>query len=393
MNRPLTALLSTFLIAAAFPLHADLFECERIEIISARTAAIGGPHVALADDLTTLFGNPAGLRSAKPQMSIAELTLGLSGPVFPIVDVAQDVMGGDDPADLLATERVQDLFKNLYSSITLNGPFAFGYVGDGLGFGFFNKTGISLTTVGSIPMVTAVLEEDMVFKGGYAFPIPLPEETRSTLDVGLMLETFVANKIEVEESILTLLGRFQSPSANTLLSQPFFMDVGLGLDAGVLYSWNKFISVGLVGRNLPMFTIRNAYSSMRDFLSGGTRTVSYGYVPFDLTAGIMLTPELGALDRYITDLKILLDYNDILDFVTHSATSRNPILHLGAGVEMTILEILSLRGGFFDGYLSAGLGLDLAVCRLNLALFGRELSNEPGLRPSFNLLFGLQFIY
>ena len=42
---------------------------------SARAAALGGPHVAGADDLGVLFANPAGFRSAGPELSVAEVNV------------------------------------------------------------------------------------------------------------------------------------------------------------------------------------------------------------------------------------------------------------------------------------------------------------------------------
>jgi hypothetical protein len=90
-------------------------------------------------------------------------------------------------------------------------------------------------------------------------------------------------------------------------------------------------------------------------------------------------------------LKFFVDYSDILDFLTHPDTSRNPFLHIGAGAELTLLEILALRGGFYDGYFSAGFGLDLTFVRIDLSLFGRELSAEPGMRPVYNVMLGVLF--
>ena len=80
-----------------------------------------------------------------------------------------------------------------------------------------------------------------------------------------------------------------------------------------------------------------------------------------------------------------------MDFVTHPATATNPVLHIGVGLELTLLEILSLRGGFYDGYFSAGLGINMSFMKLNAAMFGRELSSEPGVNPAYNLAVGLEF--
>ena len=56
-----------------------------------------------------------------------------------------------------------------------------------------------------------------------------------------------------------------------------------------------------------------------------------------------------------------------------------------------LLDILALRGGFYQTLFSAGLGLDLSVITFNLSVYGRELSPEPGLQPVYNLLLSLQY--
>ena len=49
----------------------DLFEISN----SPRAAAMGGLHCALADDASTLFSNPAGLRSVDRELKVSEVTL------------------------------------------------------------------------------------------------------------------------------------------------------------------------------------------------------------------------------------------------------------------------------------------------------------------------------
>ena len=387
-----TAIVTAIILAAAARLPAQLTLIEEAPVIpSGRIAAIGGPHVAVADDLTTLFLNPAGFRAAGPQMSLAEVTLGLAGPIFSITDLVMQVMNGTSIATLMDMQSVQQLFNGLYAAGAVNGPIAFGYVGNGLGFGIFNTTDLKFSTVGTIPTLTASLVETMSFEGGYAFRIPIPEEVGMTLDLGFMLKAFVRGEIGLSENILTIMGLLMSPSIATFMGQAFALDVGAGLDLGIRYSWADVLTIGIVGRNLPTFTMRNSYASLASFLAAGAPATEYGYVPIDLSAGLMFSPSLGFFDRFISKVKFFADYGDILDFITHPATARNPFLHIGAGMELTLLEILSLRGGFYDGYFSAGVGIDLAFVRLDLSTFGRELSGEPGLRPVYNLLIGLLF--
>jgi len=364
---------------------------EPVEIVPIRMAAMGGTHVALSDDLSTLLSNPAGFRRAGPELSISKLNLGLSGPIFDIASVIIESSGAGSPADILLSSNVQDLLKSLYASMNILGPLAFGFVGKGLGFGFFSNSKLEFSSAGSIPSIDAGIEQDFLFSGGYAFRIPLPESWNSTLDIGALLKSFVRGTIGISSSMLDLIGLFQSPSLDIIYSQPFTLGIGIGVDSGLLYNWKDLFSFGIVARNLYAPTLDNEYSSFNDFLSSASPTVTYGIVPIDLSAGLMIAPNLGPLERYISKLKVFLDYGDILDFLTHPATAKNPVLHIGIGTEVILLDILYIRGGFHEGLFSAGLGVDLTFFTLNLSMFGSELSTEPGLRPVYNLMLGLDF--
>jgi hypothetical protein len=366
-------------------LSAQAFVTQSPQFTSARLSAIGGIHAALADDITTLFSNPAGFRRAGPQFSVSEASVHIAGPVLSIASLVGSIAGSSNPAAIVADPGVVALLTNLYASAALNGPISFGYVGDGLGFGFFNSTGVTLTTVGTIPTVTAAAQENLMFVGGYSLSIPLPQESRSTLDLGLSLKLFAQGTIALNQDILSLISLFGSGGFSSLLSQPLNLDIGVGVDAGVLYSWNRTVSFGIVGRNLYTPVVRSQYPS-----SG---PAVYGVAPVDLSAGAMYSPHPEWLEPFITSVKIMLDYSDILDFLTHPATATNPILHVGAGVELVILRILALRGGLDNGYFSAGMGVNLTAFQLDFALYGSELSLEPGLRPLYNLAMGLEFRY
>ncbi len=386
-----TAVVLLFVLIITYGASAQLVIEELPPMQSGRISAIGGPHVAAGDDLTTLFLNPAGFRSADPELSLAEITISAAGPIFTIGNLIQSVLSGADIATLMSTPWVLDLITGLHAGTVLNGPISFGYVGNGLGFGIFNTTGLTFDTVGTIPTVSTVMSENLTFLGGYAFRVPIPEEAGMKLDLGLMLKAFVQGEVNFSASILSLLGLLGDPSIDTILSQPFDLVVGAGLDVGIRYSIADVITFGIVGRNLPTFTMRSPYASVNSFMAGGTAVPVTGYVPIDLSGGIMFSPSLGFFDRFISGVKIFLDYSDILDFVTHPDTARNPFLHIGAGAEITLLEIMALRGGFYDGYFSAGFGLDLSIVRIDLSMFGRELSGEPGVLPSYNVLLGLLF--
>jgi len=389
-RRICTILLFTALAIGA---GAQSLTFEPLSYPSARMNALGGDHVALADDVTTLFSNPAGFQAAGPQFTFSELTANLTGPIFSIADLVIKIVNGTNPLTLLTDTKVQSLLTSLYTAVTLNGPLAFGYVGNGLGFGFFNSSGLTFSTVGTVPTITAGVGEDLQFIGGYAFRIPLPASMKSTLDLGLSVRTFAQGNVTLSESIISFFSLLSGFSPSILTSQPFDLDVGFGVDTGIRYSWNDIITVGIVGRNLYAPVMRNAYVTLTDFTNGAAPAVTYGSLPIDLSAGLLFSPRLGFLEAYMTGLNVMLDYGDILDFLTHATPATNPILHIGLGIEAVLLKVLSLRAGFGDGYFSAGLGIDLTAFKFNVTMYGSELSTEPGLRPAYNLLAGLEFRY
>jgi hypothetical protein len=152
------------------------------------------------------------------------------------------------------------------------------------------------------------------------------------------------------------------------------------------------ITFGLVGRDLYSPTLHNVYDDFNDFTSGAIpKEELNGIVPFALDFGMMYSPDLESKNLFVSDVKVYLDYYDILDFWLYPELATNPILHIGLGVEVSMLSILDVRAGFNEGLLAAGLGLDLYYFKLNLAMFGSELSTEPGLQPVYNLQLGFEF--
>ena len=357
---------------------------------SARTFAIGGRHAALATDLTTLFNNPAGFNQAEQEMSVAELTLRIGGPVFDIANVVvEGVDGGME--ELMTSPDIQNLLKGLYTKFNLLGPISFGYIGGGLGFGFFNISDIEL--VNSSPLtITSRVSEELMLCGGYSFRIPLPQKSMSTLDLGLLLKGSLKGSAVLEKSFLEFPTLISNLDVDTLWGEPFLFTGAIGFDAGILYSYKDWFSAGIACRDIFSPALISHYSSLGSFIENTeTPAKSNALIPFDLSMGAVFAPHLGNFERYITELLVMIDYSDVLDFVTHGESARNPLLHIGFGTELTLLEILAVRLGFAEGLFSAGLGIDLTFFTLNAAMFGTEYSTEPGLNPVYNVMIGLEF--
>jgi hypothetical protein len=136
----------------------------------------------------------------------------------------------------------------------------------------------------------------------------------------------------------------------------------------------------------------NTYDSLTGFLDNeDSVSESQERVPINVSGGVAFTPSLGVLERHITDFRVLLDYRDGLDFWTDPENTANPLLKIAAGVEATLLDVVSVRVGLAEGLPAAGLGLNLGRVEIDAVAFGDELTSEPGFRSVYNIMFGVRF--
>jgi hypothetical protein len=370
----------TFVAPSAFAEEVEGFVPE-----TGRSLALGGMHAALADDFSVLFSNPAGLVAAPRELYVSQLGIKASGPIF---DMANAFLSGGDVqtavTDLLAASGYR-----LFAGADVAGPIAFGYVGGGLGFGLFNSTNVAINAA-SASSIGVRAAEDLLLCGGYAFRIALGGG--NALDFGLGVKGFVRGEISDSLGAVEFVGLMSDPMA--LLALPFDLTMGIGIDAGLRWNWDEVVSAGLVCRDAYSPAFVTTYDDFMSFVSNpaAANPVSRNAtIDPDLSFGLSWRPRLGELARYLDSLLVALDYRDILDLL--APVPRNPVLNVGLGVETRILEILSVRVGIADALLTAGVGLDFGVVRMNLTAFGTELGIDPGQRPNYNLLASFEFIY
>ncbi len=352
----------------------DFFE----HITSARAAAMGGLHTALADDADTLFSNPAGLRSVDRQLTISQSILSFYDSALAIAGETFSGSGGSS--------------EYRYGIYSLWGPLGFSYLNKGRGFGIFSSSNLTVRTWGPIPAANETLEQNLVLIAARAFRIPLPERSRSTLDVGLSFVGFMTARGGSDTDIRQVIQ--SSASFKDLLANSNSADsaMGLGVEFGLRYSLKDWFAFGIAGRNLAFEQIRT-YGSLQDVLSGGTSTARYNFLPLYLSAGVLFRPPMGRLEWFLNDLVFAADYHNIFDFLTYPDGATNPLLHIALGLELKLLDIVSLRAGYYQALPSVGFGLDLSLFKLDLAYFGREVSQEPGTNPIECFTAGVKFSY
>lgn len=347
---------------------------------NARLAALGGRHGTLVNDFTALFTNPAGFIEAKEEFSVSELSLSVYGPVFDIADTLVNYFGSSGSLDISGIVGP----GGLATGLNLSGPLAFGWVGRGLGFGLFNRTIANAATLGSTIKVQAV--EEFLMTGGYSFRIV--NNNQSLLDVGFLGKGFVRGSLPLQASILSVTDLFDG---NPLDTQPFTNILGVGIDLGILYQYNRTYGVSLVYHDAYSPVIVVPYSSTSAFISGEAASGSgtYNTIKSSLDLGFSVTPRFYVLERYVSRLTLMADYRDILDL--WALIPRNPILNIGLGVEMVVLDALSLRAGITDALPALGFGIDFSFMQFDFAMRGVELGLDPGVQTTYAVDMGLMF--
>lgn len=347
------------------------------QLISPRDAALGGRHVTLSDSFSSLVNNPAGFYVAPEELSITEITLAAKGPMFTLAD---SIIGGE-------LSDLGSLINGIYAGVDLLGPLSFGYIGNGLGLGIYNQTNLRLWSNNSLTANVKVWD-DVVLAGGYGYRLPFSGDVQA-LDAGILLKGGFRGTVNGAVTVVDIMNL----DTDTLMDQPFIFTSFIGFDLGLRYSIGESWVIGLVGRDVYTPTISNEYGNVMDFIDGATPTEAdiYDKMSFQLDTGVMYRPKADLTNYSISDIKILLDYTDVLDFWLYPETAVNPVLNIGMGTEITMMEILDVRLGFSQGLFAAGLGIDLYYFDMNLAMFGTERSTEPGLAPVYNLQLSFEF--
>lgn len=362
-------------------LSAQSFEFYPVRpvIVSARTAGFGGAYSALEAGFDTLTTNPAALAYVEKEWSFASLSCKISGPLFDL----SSVMAADD----IASEMLDLVGDNngVYIGADAMGPLSFGKVDKNFGFGIFNRT-LTVADIPSITMANMLFGEEILFVGGYGLNVL--EKGPHSIAVGLQMKGFFQYFLIESGTAITLMNSALNFQINNI---PVVLSSGFGVDAGAMYRFGKRFSAALTCKDLYTPVFSTLYANQDDFMKGNDIDTDYSRFDPELNAGLVYSIPMPSRWSTITAWNIMFDYRDALD--VFNPIYRNPILNLACGTELVLMDVVSLRAGISDTYLSTGLGLDLTYFQIDFAMFGKELGLDPGKRPVLNIALALAFKY
>ncbi len=353
-------------------------EVEGMLVESVENLGMGGPGTAIEGKYDTMY-NPA-LLGLKKGWHIRAFCfpLSISNDLFKLYDYFKDNKNDIENFDKLSTSRQIDLTNDIVKKITtfqvrikyglLNSNFSYGPIPLGennnalwLGAGYYNQhdSGIRLKPGILLPTIDYWAIIDRIISIPCAYSITgIPFNIKGNIYFGLNMKLIIRSKYDKKR--INILN-YEGYGIN---SGDLHLGTGFGLDYGILYERNPKLKYSFVIKDL--FSTRIGYSDTSSDLMYGKINLGFSYM---LNNRIFIASD-------IRDIKM-------------SDIGKNIFLaKLYIGAEYMIIDRINLRGGLHQGYPSFGFGLaDI----FDYALYGKELSEYPGLLPEWTHVASLSF--
>ncbi|MBI5399728.1 hypothetical protein HZB07_03850 [Candidatus Saganbacteria bacterium] len=295
--------------------------------VGAKYAAMGGAGSAIADDLSCVYYNPAGIMKT----GNFELKLGAGAAAEGLSDMINLLSKASSPAKFLSDNYSKSLAINgsLSSLVSLN----------------IGKIGLSILPIGSLSVskaantiagtVTAGLNTEALLTMGYNWSLPMLPI--ASLDVGLNVKS--ANSIAAISA--------GTASGTTFATSDIITNYsGIGFDVGARGELNTFV--------VPL-SVAVVLKDIGETLKGKVKTVSTNYdssgaqtsqISTETDAADYTSPQTLVLGFSTTipgiGVKVALD----LDSVSGTGGSYS-LTHLG--VEYPMMGLIALRAGMVSG--------------------------------------------
>ncbi len=271
--------------------------------------------------------------------------------------------------------------------LRIGGQFGFGYVGNGIGLGLFANAEAMIDGPSALRTFGAA-HNTISFVGGVGM-------TFGDVHVGVAVRpTILGYTIVRAAPALSSYLAGGDLALRAMFTDTVYYGSGIGFDVGALWELGQ-VGVAIAAKDI--FGTRMSYrktdfdtyyrSLLAASLPVGTELTSSEQadawtVPPKLSLGVQLRPHLGALSQRI-DPSVGLDLVDVTSLIrarqAGESISADHILSLvNVGGEVTLLRFLSLRGGYYGGYLAAGVGLNVFLFDLNAAVAGGFGRNDVG---------------
>ena len=362
--------------------------------VSPRVMAQGGSFIAAANGYDALFYNPAGFARTTFSLTLSSISSWLYANPAVMQEVMNTFLSDSSSDQGTSTENALSAMTILNEQLSTGGvgmglSTGAGLVAGGLGIGgalvfdtsLYGRRGL-LDLSGDITATLGVVAGYAVAFDALGMKWNVGADIRPMYRIHSILENQEAIAIASEFINGNMDTALELLQANAALT-----GMGVGIDVGTIVelgNLNFALSIkDLFGTKFDYYN--NAIPDILDALSNNesipqdeaNKVTDTNYViPMDISAGAALNIDI------LKPLMGLVVHGDLQDVIGVIRDGRSPwtLLHIGA--EATFLEILKLRAGFNQGYITMGAGLHLLFLDVNAALFTRELGVHIKDRPN-----------
>lgn len=305
---------------------------------SIRAMGMGNAYSAVVSDSDALFYNPAGIaRISGFNWLIADPWVGLSG-----VEALEDVQ------DIQSSDTFADSVRELYGDRVW------------MGFGAKSTFGIPYFAVGVYDHLNASLDInnpvypnlDIAAVNDFGYVMGLGIPVLPVFELGLVLKYIqrTGSRVPFGPSFVSSL------DPDLIRSNVERKGTGYGLDLGANFRIPGPLSVVLSGvwKNVGELSFRP---------DSGEAPPSE---PNEMNVGAAIELDVPLLEVRPTVEFKHLNRNDI---------QLGKKVHMGLEISLPLIDV---RGGFHQGYYTAGAGLNLGILRVDVATWGVEMGDYPG---------------
>lgn len=331
-----------FFLIFTLPAHAaEYFEVH----INARAMGMGSAFAPIVDTEESLWYNPAGIaKNSGLYLTVADPRVGISDPdsFTNLSDLGEAAtfestlnklygdplwVGAGAKASIMVPYFAAGYFYDADTSIIIDNP-----VNPSMEVNFITDTGYALGTAWSI---------GGIFQMGFAAKYITRTGVRKTWGAQTIAD--IVSGAATPDVI------FDEISGTT--------GTGYGLDMGINFTFPTIVqpTISFVWKDIGNTKFRSA-----------TGEPAPPTEPQDMTAGIGLM-----LDVPFLSIAPVLEVRHLND--TDAQITKK--IHLGLELG---LPLLSLRAGLYQGYYTAGVGLDLGLIQVDAATWGTEIGGYPG---------------
>lgn len=364
----------------------------QVDVLDLRSKAMGGVRLTIPGNQYTIMNNPAGLALMKKSFfSFVQAKVVVSGDLFDLMNNKDKILAVSDTG--VIDNATWNLLSRLKVSIAAS-PVYLGYVGGGFGLVLFNTLRAKITSNPDVPLPTWNIEanHDMVLMAGYA--MPLLDFKFASIYAGINLK--LIQRLQLNKSRMDIL--YMASIADADLSD-FAMKRGLaiGSDIGFVAEFGRALKASLTitdffGTKFNWVTIENMDNLASEItsLSFNEDTGDHDYIEPSVNLGASLTiRSLPFIPKILVkNIVLALDIRDFFD------NDVNMFLKLYVGAEFTLLGFLKPRIGLYQGWITAGLGIDIPILpmEINFAYWGEELGDYPGQERLDNIALTVNFV-